>query len=166
MGRDLSTPPSAFHSDTFISAHGVCPDRPVPILSGRSRPCRDPIGVTAHHCFKSFSCNTYGSPRKCCKQKTYGRTNPFRCNTYKKPGVGAVESDRPPYGSFNPTSHLPYVLQSSVFRNPFVCHSCENCRMCTNNSHSGTVDSELPDPNPYSLSTFNSSPGGILWVAL
>ncbi len=31
-----------------------------------------------------FSCNTYGSPRKCCKQKTYGTAKPFRCNTYKK----------------------------------------------------------------------------------
>src|SRR6266850_1210500 len=37
---------------------------------------------------KSFSCNTYGSPRKCCKQKTYGKTNSFRCNTYKKQGEG------------------------------------------------------------------------------
>src|SRR5713101_9647969 len=35
---------------------------------------------------KSFSCNTYGSPRKCCKQKTYGPAKPFRCNTYKKQG--------------------------------------------------------------------------------
>src|SRR5260370_27791309 len=35
---------------------------------------------------KSFSCNTYGSPRKCCKQKTYTLAKPFRCNTYKKPG--------------------------------------------------------------------------------
>src|SRR5713226_689549 len=26
-------------------------------------------------------------PRKCCKQKTYGLANPFRCNTYKKQGV-------------------------------------------------------------------------------
>src|SRR5712692_431638 len=42
----------------------------------------------AHYCFKSFSCNTYGSPRKCCKQKTYGLTNPFRCNTYAKGGEG------------------------------------------------------------------------------
>ena len=31
-----------------------------------------------------FSCNTYGSPRKCCKQRTYGIAKPFRCNTYKK----------------------------------------------------------------------------------
>src|SRR5713226_2768139 len=34
----------------------------------------------------SFSCNTYRYPRKCCKQKTYVRAKPFRCNTYKKPG--------------------------------------------------------------------------------
>src|SRR6266446_4635992 len=37
---------------------------------------------------KSFTCNTYGSPRKCCKQKTYRRANSFRCNTYKKQGGG------------------------------------------------------------------------------
>src|SRR5467141_3684882 len=37
---------------------------------------------------KSFSGNTYGSPRKCCKQKTYGRANFFSCNTYKKQGEG------------------------------------------------------------------------------
>jgi len=42
--------------------------------------------VLAPYCFKSFSCNTYGSPRKCCKQKTYGLAKPFRCNTYKKHG--------------------------------------------------------------------------------
>ena len=30
--------------------------------------------------------NTYGSPRKCCKQKTYSLAKPFRCNTYKKLG--------------------------------------------------------------------------------
>ena len=38
---------------------------------------------------KSFSCNTYEFPRKCCKQKTYSMAKPFRCNTYKKQGVGA-----------------------------------------------------------------------------
>jgi hypothetical protein len=37
---------------------------------------------------KSSSCNTYGSPRKCCKQKTYGLAKPFRCNTCKKQGGG------------------------------------------------------------------------------
>lgn len=47
----------------------------------------DPIG-TAHTFIKSFSCNTYEPPRKCCKQKTYVLTKPFRCTTYKKTGGG------------------------------------------------------------------------------
>jgi hypothetical protein len=34
----------------------------------------------------SFTFNTYGLPCKCCKQKTYGKPNSFRCNTYKKQG--------------------------------------------------------------------------------
>src|SRR5712664_127756 len=37
---------------------------------------------------KSFSCNTYGSPRKCCQQKTYVPAKSFSCNTYKKRGEG------------------------------------------------------------------------------
>src|SRR6266403_256166 len=28
--------------------------------------------------------DTYGSPRKCCKQKTYGKTNSFSCNRVEK----------------------------------------------------------------------------------
>ena len=40
--------------------------------------------------FKSFSCNTYSPPRKCCKQKTYVPAKLFRCNTYKKHGGWAV----------------------------------------------------------------------------
>ena len=39
---------------------------------------------------KSFIGNTYGSPRKCCKQKTYDLAKPFSCNTYKKHGGGLV----------------------------------------------------------------------------
>src|SRR5260370_1945686 len=42
---------------------------------------------------KSFRCNTYGSPRKCCKQKAYGLAKPFRCNTYKKPGGASSGSE-------------------------------------------------------------------------
>src|SRR5690242_18508155 len=38
----------------------------------------------------------------------------------------------------NPIFHLPYVLPSSVSRKSFACHSYENCRVCTNNSHLGT----------------------------
>src|SRR6267378_3676919 len=36
--------------------------------------------VLTPHCFKPFNCNTYGSPRKCCKQKAYGFGKPLRCN--------------------------------------------------------------------------------------
>ena len=46
--------------------------------------------ITAHSCLKSFRCNTCGSPRKCCKQKTYGLAKPFRCNIYKKQGGPAL----------------------------------------------------------------------------
>ncbi len=42
--------------------------------------------ISAHYCINSFSCNTYGPSRKCCKQKTYVLANPFKCNTYKKQG--------------------------------------------------------------------------------
>jgi hypothetical protein len=55
---------------------------------------------------KFFSCNTYGSPRKCCKQKTYGLTKPFRCNTYEK-HRGRVLS----IGTFRP-SDLPTCFPS------------------------------------------------------
>jgi hypothetical protein len=58
---------------------------------GRAYPellSRDPVGVTADSRFKSFSCNTYEPPRKCCKQKTYPEAKSFSCNTYKKPGEG------------------------------------------------------------------------------
>src|SRR5205807_2638217 len=37
---------------------------------------------------KSFICNIYEPPRKCCKQKTYAQPKPFRCNIYAKPGGG------------------------------------------------------------------------------
>src|SRR6267143_732160 len=40
---------------------------------------------------------------------------------------------------FNPLRTLP----SSVSCNPFVCHSYENCRVCANNSHSGTLSERI-----------------------
>ena len=113
--------------------------RPVPILSGRSRPCRDWLGVSpiprrsshpnhsltgrslrpgldlsSNASLSTFnrtsrrrrdcrlstsslhlpmftsplSATLMGSPRMCCKQKTYSNAKPFRCNTYKKTGGG------------------------------------------------------------------------------
>src|SRR6266851_6806397 len=51
---------------------------------------------------KSFICNTYKTFSKCCKQKTYGKANPFRCNTYKKPGVGWAKAPLPPEPPLHP----------------------------------------------------------------
>jgi hypothetical protein len=60
-------------NDLRSNSLGISPSQPVTLLpTDRAR--------------KSFSCNTYGPPRKCCKQKTYGKANSFRCNTYKKTG--------------------------------------------------------------------------------
>src|SRR4029077_6499047 len=45
---------------------------------------------------KSFICNIYRTPRKCCKQKTYVPAKPFRCNIYKKPGGHPLPARRSP----------------------------------------------------------------------
>src|SRR5713226_9419814 len=54
---------------------------------------------------KSFTCNTYASPRKCCKQKTYGTAKFFRHNTYKKTGGGSRMLALPT--KFSPFTHVP-----------------------------------------------------------
>jgi hypothetical protein len=101
--------------------------------------CLDPVGAAGDYCFKSFSCNTYASPRKCSKQKTYGLTKPFGCNTYKKPGEGsqfwltrnpirsAVLSNHRERRSMCPrpcgaTNHQSRVSPSSVAAFPAGCY--------------------------------------------
>ena len=59
---------------------------------------------------KSFSCNTYRSPRKCCKQKTYAAAKPFRCNTYKKQAVGVFV----PFWNLPPSLHFPFFSHTYV----------------------------------------------------
>src|SRR6266478_10160105 len=66
--------------------------------------------------------------------------------TFRPSGVSACNGQRVP-----PISHLPYTLPSSVSRNFFICHSCENCRVCTLYSHSGT-HRFAPQPITYVLS--------------
>ena len=82
-----------------IAVHSLC---------FRSREKRLPRSgrVTAHGCYKSFNCNTCGSPRKCCKQKTYGTAKPFRCNTYKK-RKGPFSKCRPSIQLSPPSAILP-----------------------------------------------------------
>jgi hypothetical protein len=74
---------------------------------------------------KSFSCNTYGSPRKCCKQKTYSMAKPFRCNTYKKQGEeGGIFNHHPPDIDV-------WTFRPSDFRfRPLLCELCGLCALC------------------------------------
>ena len=118
---------------------------------------------------KSFSCNTYGSPRKCCKQKTYSMTKPFRCNTYKKQGV-------PPSSQLSfsilPSpvlvSYLPSSVRSSKFRipQPLCLPLLRKLPGVYQQFPFWNSTCVLANPFPYPLSSFNSPPGGILWVAL
>jgi hypothetical protein len=91
-----------------------CPltiEAPHPSWSG------DPDRVgTAHYRFKSFSCNTYGSPRKCCEQKTYAPTKPFRCNTYKKQGAPFSSFRSNPGGDPGPVGTFGSKLRSNMHR--------------------------------------------------
>jgi len=115
------------------------PDRPVPILSGRFWPgrkessippsadhcpltCPDHVGVTAPSRSKSFRCNTYESPRKCCKQKTYSLPESFRCNLQKTRGRGLRFSGVPTFGRFNLFSTYPLSFQT-------LAHSFALCKM-------------------------------------
>jgi hypothetical protein len=85
----------------------------------------DPVG-TAHYCFKSFSCNTYGSSRKCCKQKTYGLAKSFRCNTYKKQGgTPQRRSDVQTCGRsdvFPPVPLQPNVFGATIRKGTRILH--------------------------------------------
>ncbi len=109
----------------FFAPIPTCPERARGILHSLSPvllttqhcplPYPAPVRVTAHYCFKSFTCNTYELPRKCCKQRTYTRPKSFKCNTYKKP-VGAPPTLPPLRGKRSSSS-------SSVFVNG-ACQAC------------------------------------------
>jgi len=143
---------------------------PVFLLTDHCPPtCPDPVRVAAHSCFKSFTCNTYGSPRKCCKQKTYGTAKPFRCNTYRKPGVGVPRlstfrradvpacrrgSDLSPL--FSPSYSLTYTTDAAQsFWNQSVTHTFHRDGGCISPRHasiltwSGRSTSDWRLPCPY-----------------
>jgi hypothetical protein len=63
---------------------------------------------------KSFSCNIYGFPRKCCKQKTYVTAKTFRCNIYKKQGWGVSF----PLWNSPHSVHFPFF--SYTYGNPIL----------------------------------------------
>jgi len=70
---------------------------------------------------QTFSCNTYASPRKCCKQRLTVELSPLAA-TLTKTGWGQRERFST-YCAFNPTSHLPYALPSSVSLKSFASRS-------------------------------------------
>ena len=93
-------PELANRSELFNSSSVIVPF-PIRSFNRRSRPCRDCRLSTSSaplpHIHKSLptpalsplSATLMGSPRMCCKQKTYSNAKPFRCNIYAKPGGGA-----------------------------------------------------------------------------
>src|SRR5437879_1240202 len=93
---------------------GVSPHVFLSTFNRRSRPCRDCRLSTSSaplpHIHNSLptpalsplSATLMGSPRMCCKQKTYSKAKPFRCNIYAKPGGGAFF---PFWNSSNVTEH-------------------------------------------------------------
>ncbi len=134
LGRQDSSPPSS---------HARPPGSPSNFF--RILPAHAVTFSPTARSLKSFSCNTYGFPRKCCKQKTCGRAKPFRYNTYKKQGGGGIMVNQLPLSSKVSTRLQPsfvlnrfHTLSFSVSCNSFACHSYENCRVCTNNFHSGS----------------------------
>ncbi len=148
-GRDLSTPPSAFHSDAFISA---------PLRSALLLPVFKPstlqtfpsvlLASLHHYLLTSLPQDQLILPP---------RRRRGQCPLLQKTRVGGRAGAIFHVSAlFDPTSHLPYTLPSSVSRNPFVCQSCENCRVYTNNSHSETHHSLLAIPPA----------GSILWVGI
>jgi hypothetical protein len=124
---------------------------------------------TPYHSLKSFSCNTYEPPRKCCKQKTYDQPKPFRCNTYKKPG-GTSFKPRVFLLPRRALSFLFSLFAPRLFHKSFPHRQFrtppKNCRVSPNNFHCGThpllpsasVNGACPDPVRACSATSASNP--------
>jgi hypothetical protein len=77
-----------------------------------------------HRSSKSFGGNTYGHPRKCCKQKTYGKPNSFRCNTYKNRAWGVSIL-------FRSRHQIPVTaLVSTIYKLPIFYPLCFDIHPC------------------------------------
>src|ERR1700719_505114 len=104
---------------------------------------------------KFFRCNTYGFPRKCCKQKTYGRAKSFRCNTYRKQGVGT-----PPCVPSRPSLTLPAPSRLQRFdQRPRPCRKEPVPSVSQNTSQESPVTAHIP------LSTTEQpTPSSVLYI--
>jgi hypothetical protein len=113
-----------------------------PLCTGQLAKGSRELGRHSYYCIKSFICNTYEPPRKCCKQKTYSHTKLFRCNTYKKHGGGGIFPTLELCLLANPanTSHSSfsrdtdqdsgltrYKSRSTPLTRPSICLSQQEC---------------------------------------
>src|SRR5260370_189389 len=119
--------------------------------------CPDPVGATCHYRVNSFSCNTYGPPRKCCKQKTYGRANSFRCNTYKKQsGTLRQAKSCSLFGRFSPKSFSCHRSENSPV-SPTIATLPRTHLSKSSICHTSETPREVVTPNiPTNLSTFQT----------
>src|SRR5207245_5764917 len=67
-------------------------------------------------CFKFFTCNTYGRPRKRCKQKTYGLPKSFSLQHLQNTGGG--DQSKAIFHLTPYSTYLPSSVYSSKFRIP------------------------------------------------
>jgi len=111
------TPRIGWHDLPCPASHGrppSSPSNPSKVLPSQTVT----FSPTDHPC-KPFKYNTYGPPRKYCKQKTYGKPKSFKCNTYKKQGVAATPSALQDH----PSPHVarPSLLRSLITSFPPCC---------------------------------------------
>src|ERR1700687_2038439 len=84
--------------NSFLGLTATCPEQtrgishsPSPVLlptDHRPLTCLDPIGVPFHHCFKSFSCNTYRSPASVANKRLTSCLSPLDATLTKTTGRG------------------------------------------------------------------------------
>jgi hypothetical protein len=131
-----------------------------------SRP--DPARVTAHYCFKSFRRNTYGSPASVANKRLTARLSPLDA-TLTKNG-GHVLQTKYFFSVLAPFACpcLPSSVRSSKFRipQPLCLPLLRKLPGVYQQFPFWNSTCVLANPFPTPLSSFNSPPGGILWVAL
>src|SRR5882762_7201311 len=132
-----------------------------------SRP--DPARVTAHYCFKSFRRNTYGSPASVANKRLPARLSPLDATLTKNGGGASFKPNTfslswPPFAC----PCLPSSVRSSKFRipQPLCLPLLRKLPGVYQQFPFWNSTCVLANPFPYPLSSFNSPPGGILWVAL
>src|SRR5882762_164070 len=84
-GVQIEAPPKLWEADSDLV--GVL--TPVlPFNNHSPLTCSDPVGVTAHFSFRSFTCNTYGPPASVANKRLTACLNPLAATLTKNTGGG------------------------------------------------------------------------------